>query len=166
MPRRTLDRGETKVVLVVQEKPTARADLVDYFQALGFIAIPAADVESADVIIRKLPVDLIVLAVPPDDLTAVALVSDVKRRRPGTRILMLSSEPATVRTLFESAGVDDIAPLPVPLPEFEHRVRSLLKASWRGGRTASARPLITVPAPPDGGGSPSSLLSPPTRPKR
>lgn len=126
MSRSTANRGETKVVLVVQEKPNLRADLVDCFRAFDFIAIPAADVESAEVIIRKLHVDLIVLAVSSDDLTALPLIADVKRRRPQTRILVLSPEPSPGGTWLQSAGVDDIVAAPVPLPELEHRVRRLL----------------------------------------
>jgi DNA-binding response OmpR family regulator len=117
---------DTKIILVVEENVATREQLVELVRRLGFIAIPAADRESATVIARKLHVDLVILRVA-EDLAVVASISELKRRRPETAVLALAQPDTLAEPLLRSAGVDAVMPAAGALIDLAEPIRRLLR---------------------------------------
>jgi DNA-binding response OmpR family regulator len=127
---RSIGGADTKIVLVVEEEVSDREQLVEFVRRLGFIAIPVADAESAGVIARKLHVDLVILRVP-EDLAAVAAISDFKRRRSETGVLVLTRTDTLTEPLLRSAGVDAVLPYTSAVMELEEPIRRILRTGVR-----------------------------------
>ena len=124
--RSSVGATDTKIILIVEEHVPAREQLAEFVRRLGFIAVPAADPESAAVIARKLHIDLVILRVA-ENLAAVASISDLKRRRPEIAVLALAQEDAFAEPLLRSAGAEVVLPASGGIVDLDEPIRRLLR---------------------------------------
>ena len=127
-----------KIVVVIEGRSDLRGELVECVRRMGFIAIPAADLESGVVIVRKLPVDLILVDSPPDDITGISQIAELKKRRREARVVVITDWHPMGEGLFRSAGCDEICYKPVAMADLEERIRRLLR--WPAPTTPAVDP--------------------------
>ena len=127
-------------VLLAEDDPTLRTGLVQALAHAGHDAIGAVDGLHADTLLATEPFDLLVLDLGLPRMDGLDVLARLRaRREPVNRampVLILSardSMEARVRGL--DGGADDYLTKPFDLPEFEARVRALLR---RGQSTTLA----------------------------
>ena len=128
---RSLGATDTKIILIVEEHVPAREQLAELVRRLGFIAVPAADPESAAVIARKLHVDMVIMRLS-ENLAAVASISELKRRRPEIAVLALAQSDAFAEPLLRSAGADVVLPAAAGIVDLDEPICRLLKTGGQG----------------------------------
>lgn len=123
--------ADAKILLVIEERHEMRDELAEFFRGLGFIAIPAADTDSATVIVRKLRPDLILWHAVGTDAVATAVIAEWKARRPDTPVVAVARPSATGGEGLRRSGADAVVTGPVVLAHLERLVRQLLGLSER-----------------------------------
>jgi two-component system OmpR family response regulator/two-component system response regulator TctD len=127
-------------VLLAEDDPTLRMGLVQALSDAGHEAIGAADGAHADTLLATSDFDLLVLDLGLPRMDGLDVLVRLRARRAAVNrslpVLILSardSMEARVRGL--DGGADDYLTKPFDLPEFEARVRALLR---RGQSTTLA----------------------------
>jgi two-component system, OmpR family, response regulator len=125
-------------VLLAEDDPTLRRGLMQALSHAGYDAIGASDGAHADTLLATETFDLLVLDLGLPHMDGLDVLTRLRARREtinrGLPVLILSardSMEARVRGL--DGGADDYLTKPFDLPEFEARVRALLR---RGQSTA------------------------------
>ena len=127
-------------VLLAEDDPTLRMGLMQALSHAGHDAIGAADGSHADTLLATEDFDLLVLDLGLPRMDGLDVLAKLRARRASVNralpVLILSardSMEARVRGL--DGGADDYLTKPFDLPEFEARVRALLR---RGQSTTFA----------------------------
>ncbi|MBI2216421.1 MAG: response regulator [Candidatus Rokubacteria bacterium] len=116
-------RLEAQTVLVVDEDLELLDRLVVFIRALGYIAVPAASIENAEVILEKLHIDLVLLDLAPDAAPG-ALITRLKAEQPDVYVVV-GAEPHQIRAVL-AAGGDEAIATPLAAEHLEAVVRRVL----------------------------------------
>jgi two-component system NtrC family sensor kinase len=132
-------------VLIVDDSLTVRMDLVEAFEAAGFLALPCATVAEARRALGSAEIAVVVLDVLLPDGDGVELLKEVRAsaESAGAVILMLSSEAEVkdrVRAL--STGADEYVGKPYDTSYVVAKARELLRA--RAPDATDERPPVLV----------------------
>jgi DNA-binding response OmpR family regulator len=126
-------------VLVVEDDPTLQRGLRDALSDAGHQALVAGDGDHADTWLAAELFDLVVLDLGLPRLDGLALLERLRRRRRTTPVLILSARDRTEdRVKGLDTGADDYMSKPFELPEFEARVRALLRRGQGASRQLGA----------------------------
>lgn len=124
-------------VLLAEDDPTLRRGLIQALAGAGHEALAAADGSHADTLLATERFDLLVLDLGLPRMDGLDVLARLRGRREGANrsmpVLILSardSMEARVRGL--DGGADDYLTKPFDLPEFEARVRALLRRGQSG----------------------------------
>ena len=127
-------------VLLAEDDPTLRSGLMQALEGAGHEAVDAADGSHADTLLATERFDLLILDLGLPRMDGLTVLARLRARRETANrampVLILSardSMEARVRGL--DGGADDYITKPFDLPEFEARVRALL----RRGLSSNAR---------------------------
>ena len=125
-------------VLLAEDDPTLRNGLMRVLTEAGHHAFGAADGAHADTLLATEPFDLLVLDLGLPRIDGLEVLARLRARRDGANrsmpVLILSardSMEARVRGL--DRGADDYLTKPFDLPEFEARIRALLRRGQADG---------------------------------
>lgn len=122
---------DAKILLVIEEGHEMRDELAEFFRGRGFITVPAADADSATVVVRKLRPDLILWHAASSDAVTAAAVAEWKMRRPDTPIVAVVRPSAAGEDGLRRSGVDTVITGPVVVAHLERLVRQLLGLTER-----------------------------------
>jgi CheY-like chemotaxis protein len=116
------------MVLVVDDRVEVRELLVQFLQSLGFIAVPAHDGASAEVICETLRPDLILLDLVLPDVDGTGLIQRFKQQRPDTSVVVISGNVTDEwDRLCRSLGADEVLQKPINLKDLERVLLRLLR---------------------------------------
>lgn len=121
-------------VLLAEDDPTLRTGLLQVLAAAGHSAVAAVDGAHADTLLATESFDLVVLDLGLPRLDGLDVLARLRRRRQTVPVLILSARDRLedrVRGL--DCGADDYLSKPFDLPEFEARVRALLRRGQGAG---------------------------------
>jgi PAS domain S-box-containing protein len=127
-PPPTVARGGSETVLVVEDEPLVRAVTARALAAAGYRVLVAADGgEALDIAAREPRLDLLVTDVIMPGKSGRAVADELRRERPGLRVLFVSGYP---RDAISRAGVLDsgveFLPKPFTALVLQERVRHVL----------------------------------------
>jgi len=121
-----------RILVVEDEAETARL-LVDRLRAGGYDADQAASIGEARRAIEGRAYSLTVLDRRMPDGDSLGLIGDIRRRHPGSRIVVLSALSApTDRIAGLDAGADDYLVKPFDVDELLARIRANLRRGFAG----------------------------------
>ncbi len=129
-----------KTLLVVDDKPTLRQMLRDYFTQEGYRVLTAADGRQALDLARRERPDLIILDIMMPEMDGYAFLQAYTHEQPTPIILLTAKVEETDRVLGLELGADDYVTKPFSLRELAARVRAVLR------RVEKARALAQEPA--------------------
>lgn len=121
-------------ILLAEDDPTLRTGLGQVLVAAGHSAVTVADGAHADTLLATESFDLVVLDLGLPELDGLDVLARLRRRRQTVPVLILSARDRMedrVRGL--DGGADDYLSKPFDLPEFEARVRALLRRGQGAG---------------------------------
>ncbi len=122
-------------ILLVEDDATLRRGLEDVLAIAGYGTVAVSDGGHADALLATEPFDLVVLDLGLPGLGGLTVLKRLRGRQQTTPVLVLSARDSTGdRVLGLDSGADDYLTKPFELPEFEARVRALLR---RGQSAAS-----------------------------
>jgi DNA-binding response OmpR family regulator len=124
-PRHGMAKPEARTVLVVDEDVALLDRLVSFIRALGYIAVPAASTENAEVILEKLHIDLVLLDLVPDAFPG-PLIARLRAARPDVYVVV-GSEPHQVRAAL-AAGADEAIATPLAAEHLQAVIHRFLPA--------------------------------------
>jgi DNA-binding response OmpR family regulator len=121
-------------ILLAEDDPTLRTGLQQVLAAAGHSTVTAADGSHADTLLATESFDLVVLDLGLPKLDGLDVLARLRRRRQTVPVLILSARDRMedrVRGL--DGGADDYLSKPFDLPEFEARVRAMLRRGQSAG---------------------------------
>jgi two-component system OmpR family response regulator len=122
----------TPVVLLVDDDETLRQLVAEFLEKHGMEVLPAADGPTADAILAKQPVDVVVLDVMLPGEDGLSICRRLTGREDGVRpaVIMLSAAGEdTDRIVGLELGADDYLPKPANPRELLARIRALMRRS-------------------------------------
>lgn len=127
-------------ILIVEDEAPLRAQLIDAFQAEGYVAEGAADGENGLYMAQEYPIDLAVVDLGLPKLTGVELIKKLRKSGKKVPIIILTARDswqAKVEGL--EAGADDYLTKPFHTAELLARCRALVRRSggWASATLAS-----------------------------
>jgi two-component system NtrC family response regulator len=115
------------LILVVEDDPGQREQLVGFLSSLGVKTLEAGDAEAALALLEAEPVDVVItdLRLPGD--SGIELLRAARERDPGLDVIVVTAH-GSVEAAVEAIrhGADDFLTKPVDLDVLEFRVRRLL----------------------------------------
>ena len=115
-------------ILVAEDDLSLQHGLKHVLQAAGHQAVVAADGREADLLLAKESFDLLVLDLGLPAMDGLTVLKRLRRRKQSIPVLILTARDGSEeRVLGLDAGADDYMAKPFDLPEFEARVRALLR---------------------------------------
>ena len=125
-------------ILVVEDEPSLRADLVDYLTICGYTATGVGDARSFEAAFSSREPDILILDIGLPDGNGLDLARQA-RARSDCGILMLTAHSETeMRVEGLDSGADTYLVKHTSLTEIAATVRSLLRRLDRVGRTGPA----------------------------
>ena len=115
-------------ILVAEDDLSLQRGLQHVLTSAGHQAIVAEDGKQADLLLVSESFDLLVLDIGLPAMDGLTVLKRLRRRKQSTPVLILTARDRTEeRVLGLDAGADDYMSKPFDLPEFEARVRALLR---------------------------------------
>ena len=115
-------------ILVAEDDLSLQHGLKHVLTAAGHQAIVAADGRQADLLLANEAFDLLVLDLGLPAMDGLTVLKRLRRRKQSIAVLILTArDRSEERVLGLDAGADDYMSKPFDLPEFEARVRALLR---------------------------------------
>lgn len=121
-------------ILIVEDDPVLTDGLLRSLRESDYAVDSADDGQKADNILTSQNYDLVVLDLGLPKLDGFEVLKRLRRRGSGVPVLVLTAKDALedrVRGL--DLGADDYLTKPFDLPEFEARVRALIRRGQSGG---------------------------------
>jgi response regulator RpfG family c-di-GMP phosphodiesterase len=131
-------RAETLRVLVVDDHPSILRFLSAAFAASGCVAAQAGTAEQALELLRDERYDLIVSDIKMPGLSGLDLLRAVKRRQPGTPVVLITGAPSVNSAIFGLRhGAYDYLPKPFSMKEIQELIDRVRRDRQTGdGRVA------------------------------
>lgn len=129
-----------QAVAVVDDDPSVRETLLGFLEANDFRAFGAGDATGLEAVMRREPIDLVLLDIRLPGRDGLSLARDLRQKSDVGIILITARGDKVDRILGLEYGADDYVAKPIDERELLPRVRNLL---WRMGRS-SDRPAGAV----------------------
>ena len=121
-------------LLVVDDAPSIRGIVRDYFEAQGFGVAEAADGAAGLALARETDPDIVLLDVMMPGMDGFAVVRELRRDGETPVILLTARVAETDKVTGLELGADDFVTKPFSLHELHARVRAVLRRTGRGVR--------------------------------
>ena len=124
-------------VLIVDDDRDIRDLLQEFFNKRGLRASVAADGDAMEAVLRRNPVDLVILDVMLPGRSGLELCREIRARQATPIIMLTAVNETTDRVVGLELGADDYVPKPFDPRELLARVRAVLR---RNGAKEEKRP--------------------------
>ena len=124
-------------VLIVDDDRDIRDLLQEFFNKRGLRASVAADGDAMEAVLRRNPVDLVILDVMLPGRSGLELCREIRARQATPIIMLTAVNETTDRVVGLELGADDYVPKPFDPRELLARVRAVLR---RNGAKEDKRP--------------------------
>jgi len=124
-------------ILIVDDDRDIRDLLQEFFNKRGLRASVAADGDAMEAVLRRNPVDLVILDVMLPGRSGLELCREIRARQATPIIMLTAVNETTDRVVGLELGADDYVPKPFDPRELLARVRAVLR---RNGAKEEKRP--------------------------
>jgi two-component system OmpR family response regulator len=124
-------------ILIVDDDRDIRDLLQEFFNKRGLRASVAADGDAMEAVLRRNPVDLVILDVMLPGRSGLELCREIRARQATPIIMLTAVNETTDRVVGLELGADDYVPKPFDPRELLARVRAVLR---RNGGKEDKRP--------------------------
>ncbi|MDW6021258.1 response regulator transcription factor [Mesorhizobium sp. BAC0120] len=129
-------------ILIVDDDTETRTLLTDFFQKRGLSVSVAGDGDEMRAVIRRKPIDVVVLDVMLPDANGFDLCRELRAHSPVPIIMLTAVTETTDRVVGLEIGADDYVPKPFDPRELLARIRAVLRRFDPASTAARTAPQI------------------------